>query len=329
MRPDARRWFERRTSAAADWPAARLVDAKHRRDGAPATVSVVLPALDESATIGPIVDAIRRELVDGLPMVDELVVVDSGSSDATARIATDAGATVVHHADVLPEAGTRSGKGEALWKSLHATTGELVVFVDSDLLDFTASFVTGLLGPLLTDPTVAFVKATYDRALDTGALVLPAGGGRVTELVARPLLNLHWPALAGFVQPLAGEYAGRRSVLEQLPFVCGYGVELALLVDLHDTVGLDALAQVDLGRRAHRNRDDAALGRMAAAIWRTALLRLAAEGRLSVDDEPPPALTQFRRTGASYDVVTTEVDVDERPPIVTVPGYAGRRAVAS
>ncbi|MFL6139828.1 MAG: glucosyl-3-phosphoglycerate synthase [Frankiaceae bacterium] len=329
MRPDVRRWFERRTSAAADWPLATLLDAKHRRDTGPLTVSVVLPALDEARTIGPIVEAIHGELVAGCGLVDELVVIDSGSGDGTASVAAAAGATVLAHQDVLPELGTRDGKGEALWKSLHATTGDVLVFVDADLLDFDARFVTGLLGPLLTDPAVGFVKATYDRALDTGATVLPAGGGRVTELVARPLLDLHWPRLAGFVQPLAGEYAGRRDVLERLPFVCGYGVELAMLIDLLDLVGLDALAQVDLGRRAHRNRDDAALGRMAAAIWCTALGRLTSEGRLSMTTGPAPALTQFERADGGYAAVTTEVEVHERPPMLSVPGYARRRAAAS
>jgi glucosyl-3-phosphoglycerate synthase len=330
MRPDVRRWFERRTSTAADWPLATLLDAKHRRDTGPTTVSVVVPTLDEERTVGPIVEAVRAHLMDGCGLVDELVVIDSGSSDATAEVAAAAGATVIAHQDVLPELGARDGKGEALWKSLHVTAGDLLVFVDADLLDFDVRFVTGLLGPLLTDPAVGFVKATYDRALDTGATVLPAGGGRVTELVARPLLDLHWPRLAGFVQPLAGEYAGRRDVLEQLPFVCGYGVELAMLVDLLDLVGLDALAQVDLGRRAHRNRDDAALGRMAAAIWRTAIGRLARDGRLTMTVDPAPALTQFgRAAGGGYAATTTEVEVLERPPMLTVPGYARRRAAAS
>jgi glucosyl-3-phosphoglycerate synthase len=329
MRPDVRRWFERRTSAAADWPLEALLAAKHSREAAPVTVSVVLPALDEARTVGAIVSAIRERLVDEHALVDELVVVDSGSTDATARVAADAGATVVAHEDVLPELGVRRGKGEALWKSLYVTTGDLVVFVDADLTDFDTGFVTGLLGPLLTDPTVAFVKATYDRPLHDGATVLPAGGGRVTELVARPLLNLHWPRLAGFVQPLAGEYAGRRDVLERLPFVCGYGVELAMLVDLLDLVGLDALAQVDLGRRTHRNRDDADLGRMATAIWRTALGRLDRAGDVRLLAEPAPALTQFERAPGGYRTVTGEVEVLERPPMATVPGYGRGRAVAS
>jgi glucosyl-3-phosphoglycerate synthase len=329
MRPDVRRWFTRRTSTAADWPLPALLEAKHRRDTGPVTVSVVLPALDEQETVGAIAGAIREELVDGCGLVDELVVVDSGSSDATAEVAAAAGATVIAHEDVLPELGTRGGKGEALWKSLYVTSGDVLVFVDADLLDFDTRFVTGLLGPLLADPAVAFVKATYDRPLDTGVTVLPAGGGRVTELVARPLLDLHWPRLAGFVQPLAGEYAGRRDVLEQLPFVCGYGVELAMLVDLLDLVGLEALAQVDLGRRRHRNRDDAALGRMATAIWYTALGRLARDGALTLAADPSPALTQFRRTAEGYEAVTTEVEVLERPPMATVPCYTRRRAVAS
>jgi glucosyl-3-phosphoglycerate synthase len=328
MRPDVRRWFERRTTATKDWPLDRLLDAKHGADGGPVTVSVVLPALDEEGTVGSIVSCVRRQLIEGCGLVDELVIVDAGSSDGTARMAADAGATVVAQRDILPELGTRTGKGEALWKSLHATTGDLVVFLDADLVEFDASFVTGLLGPLLADPTVAFVKASYDRPLDTGVTVLPAGGGRVTELVARPLINAYWPRLAGVVQPLAGEYAGRRRVLERLPFVCGYGVELAMLVDLLDEVGLDAIAQVDLGRRVHRNRDDVALGRMAAELWHTAVTRTA-DGASALPPQPAWTLTQFERTVDGYRAVTTEIDVLERPPMASVAGYAGRRAVAS
>jgi glucosyl-3-phosphoglycerate synthase len=215
VRDDVREWFGRRLSRAADWPVARLVDARARArdEGRPSTVSVVLPALDEERTVGTIVERIRRDLVVRHRLVDELVVMDSGSTDDTAAVAADAGARVVQREDVIPELAPLPGKGEVLWRSLAATTGDVVVFIDSDLSDFSTRFVTGLLGPLLTDESVQLVKATYDRPLHHAETEVPAGGGRVTELVARPLINMYWPELAGFVQPLGGEYAARRSLL--------------------------------------------------------------------------------------------------------------------
>lgn len=320
MHEDVQRWFERRTSRAVDWPAERLV----RLKGA-TRISVVLPALNEEATVGEIVTTVRRRLMKRYRLVDELVVMDSGSTDRTIEVAAEAGARVVRREEVLPDYPPLPGKGEVLWRSLAATSGDLLVFVDSDLRDFTASFVTGLLGPLLTDPAVALVKATYDRPLAHGETVVPAGGGRVTELMARPLLNLHWPKLAGFVQPLSGEYAARRSLLEQLPFPTGYGVEVGLLVDALRLVGLDALAQVDLARRKHRNQDISKLGRMASEIIQVALSRLDREGRLKLDTPPSTALTQFERSGAGYLVHTTDITPIERPAMIDVPGYPGPR----
>jgi glucosyl-3-phosphoglycerate synthase len=281
-------------------------------------VSVVLPALNEEATVGAIVDAARRSLVDvPRPLVDQLVVIDSGSSDATAAVAAAAGADVVHVDDVVPDVPSIPGKGEALWRSLAATTGDIVVFIDSDLLSFRPSYITGLLGPLLTDPDVAFVKAAYDRPLTTGSNVQPTGGGRVTELVARPLLNLHWPQLAGFVQPLAGEYAARRDLLERLPFATGYGVELGLLIDAERLAGLDALAQVDLGHRMHRHHDSQVLGRMSAEIWQSALARLRLDGESAAYEA---TLTQFNRGTTGYRPTTHDVTALERPPMARVLG---------
>ncbi|MBH0245167.1 glucosyl-3-phosphoglycerate synthase, partial [Streptomyces cavourensis] len=284
MLEEVERWLTRRSWSSADRPLDRLLDARtaepHRT-----SVSVVLPALNEEATVGAIVATIRRELMEKVRLVDELVVIDSGSTDATAAVAREAGARVVHRDAILPRIPALPGKGEVLWRSLLVTSGEIVCFVDADLKDFSADFVSGTVGPLLTDPAVHFVKAMYDRPLGDTA----GQGGRVTELVARPLLNLHWPQLAGFVQPLGGEYAVRRSLLERLPFPVGYGVELGLLVDSLHTVGLDALGQVDVGVRRHRHQDGQALGRMAAAIYRTAQLRLS-RGHLV-----RPALTQFER----------------------------------
>lgn len=315
MLEEVERWLTRRSWSAADRSLDRLTAA---RAGDPhrSRVSVVLPALNEEATVGAIVATIRRELMERVRLVDELVVIDSGSTDATARMAREAGARVVHRDAILPRVPALPGKGEVLWRSLLVTSGDIVCFVDADLEDFSADFVSGTVGPLLTDPGVQFVKAMYDRPLGDAA----GQGGRVTELVARPLLNLHWPQLAGFVQPLGGEYAVRRSLLERLPFPVGYGVELGLLVDALHTVGLDALAQVDVGVRIHRHQDGQALGRMAAAIYRTAQLRLS-RGHLV-----RPSLTQFERGEDGFVPRTHAVDTEERPPMREIAEYVSHRA---
>ncbi|MFG3347196.1 glucosyl-3-phosphoglycerate synthase [Streptomyces sp. NPDC048018] len=320
MLEEVERWLARRSWSVADRPLERILAAKRGTK-----VSVVLPALNEEATVGAIVSVIRRELMTpAVPLVDELVVIDSGSTDRTAEVAAAAGARVVARDEILPRIPAVPGKGEVLWRSLMVTSGDVICFVDADLRDFSADFVTGIVGPLLTDPDVDFVKAMYDRPLgaefDGLASGRPPGqGGRVTELVARPLLNLHWPRLAGFVQPLGGEYAARRSLLERLPFPVGYGVELGLLVDALHTVGLDALAQVDVGVRKHRHQDGLALGRMAAAIYRTAQLRLS-RGHLV-----RPLLTQFERGEDGFTPHTHAVDTEERPPMTEIAEYAERR----
>jgi len=221
---------------------------------------------------------------------------------------------------VRPAHGSRPGKGEALWKSLAATTGDLVVFLDADLLGDVAHYVPGLLGPLLTDPQVDYVKGCYTRPLEVDGEVQPAGGGRVTELTARPLLNALWPELAGVVQPLGGEYGGRRSALEQVPFVSGYGVEVGLLIDLLDLGGLHSLAQVDLGVRRHTSQSQEALGAMAGQVVSAVLAR--APGRFDASG----LLTQFRHDGTGFVPSSTAVAVDERPPMDTVPEYRSLRA---
>jgi glucosyl-3-phosphoglycerate synthase len=304
-------------SSAADWPVEKLLAAKGET-----TVSVVLPARDERATVGEIVAAIRRDLVDGVPLVEEILVIDSCSTDDTAEVAAAAGARVVAQDAVLPELPPMSGKGEALWKSLHAARGDILVFVDADLREFSTSFVTGLLGPLLTDPYVSYVKACYDRPYADGGTVVANGGGRVTELVARPLINMHWPSLAGVLQPLSGEYAGRRTVLERLPFVTGYGVEFGLLIDVLDLAGLDAIAQVDLGTRLHRHQSAEDLGRMSGQIMQTAWSRLGRQGRVIPLAPPSTTLTQFRRDGAGHQVRVRDVAVGERPPMIEISSYA-------
>ncbi|WP_448625877.1 glucosyl-3-phosphoglycerate synthase [Geodermatophilus sp. URMC 64] len=315
MRPDARAWFEHRTSSATsldDLDPAALLRAK-RRGGH--RVSVVLPARNEAATVGGLVADLHEHWVRRVPLVDELLVVDSDSTDETAAVARAAGADVVATTDVLPGHGTRPGKGEALWKALAATGGDLVVFLDADLLGDVRHYVPGLLAPLLSDPSVVYVKGCYTRPLAVGGVEQPAGGGRVTELTARPLLNALWPELAGFVQPLGGEYAGRRSALEQVPFVSGYGVEVGLLVDLLERHGLGALAQVDLGVRRHTSQSQEALGAMAGQVVSTVLARTPIRGAHGL-------LTQFRHDGEGFVPRSTAVAVDERPPLASVPEYA-------
>lgn len=327
MLEEVGRWLGGRSWTAGERPVQRLLAAK-REAGRAGTVSVVLPALDEESTVGEIVSAIRAELMEAVPLVDEVVVLDSGSTDRTGEVAARAGARVVHRDRILPRLPATPGKGEVLWRSLLVTRGEIVCFVDADLRQFDPAFVSGVVGPLLTEPGVSLVKAMYDRPLETGEAVVPAGGGRVTELVARPLLNAHWPLLAGFVQPLGGEYAARRSLLERLPFPCGYGVELGLLVDALEAVGLDGLGQVDVGVRHHRHQDGQALGRMASAIYRTALTRLLRSDRLKAgDDLLTSRLTQFERgPGGTFVPRTHEVPARERPPMVTLPEYRRSRA---
>ncbi|WP_433321065.1 glucosyl-3-phosphoglycerate synthase [Micromonospora chersina] len=323
-------WATYRTTSADHWPARRLLRAK----GA-SRVSVVLPARNEEATVGAIVSTIREHLMDRVSLVDELIVVDSRSTDRTAQVARAAGAEVVSQDAMTRGLPRLTGKGDALWAGLAAAEGDVVAFVDADLREFRPHFVTGLLGPLLTDPSVDFVKGFYHRPLVRATEVEADGGGRVTELMARPLLNLFWPELAGFVQPLAGEYAGRREVLERVPFVSGYGVETAMLIDLLELVGLDALAQVDLGERKHRHQDTAALGRMSAQILLTAWSRLQRRGWAAPGVAPTALLTQFRRGGSEAlpnldrEIVVSDVSIEERPPLAQLRHRVPRRRVAA
>ncbi len=308
MLPEVASWWRRRTSDTADWPLDTLLAAK----GA-TRISVVLPARDEEETVGAIVAAIRAELIEQVPLVDEIVVMDSGSTDRTADVASAAGATVFHRDDVLPEFGSRPGKGEVLWKSLAVTKGDLLVYVDADLTDFGEHYLTGLIGPLFADPGVMLVKGFYDRPGTEGS---SAGGGRVTELTARPLLNAYFPDLAGVVQPLGGEYAGRRALLERIPFAAGYGVEIAMLIDTVRTCGLASLAQVDLDHRAHHHQSTDALGRMAATILHAVLHRVSRKNPVWTE------FTQFRRGEDGIEAVDFDITWPDRPPMATIPHYA-------
>src|SRR6266508_1159347 len=287
MELDLREWFGKRTFHYSQFePITALRDAKERLG---TSISVCIPARNEEATIGRVVRVLRRALVDRSSLVDEIVVMDGGSSDDTAAIARAEGATVHSEDDVLREAGPGRGKGEGMWKSLYACHGDIICWVDADIQN-----------------------------------IHPSGGGRVTELLARPVINLFWPDLAGLVQPLSGEYAGRREVLEQVRFSSGYGVELGLLVDIAKRCGLDGIAQVDLEVRVHRNQDVQALSRMSFGILQTALTRLREEGRMSRDSFST-TLYQFTNGLRDYDMQPHQIVSVERPPIATVDGYRRRR----
>ena len=302
-----RAWFSRRTSRWQDWPPDRLVAAKQQQGS---TISVVIPARNEQRTVAAVVGSIARSLVDDVPLVDELVVMDSDSTDATAAAASRAGAVVYRTADVLPAAGSFPGKGEALWKSLHVTKGDLLVFVDADLTSWGPHFVTGLVGPLLSEPSVRLVKGFYTRVRTETDGSTSTEGGRVTELVARPLISMWWPELAGVVQPLAGEWAARRDLMEALPIPVGYGVELTTLMDTVARHGLDAVAQVDLGTRAHRHQANHDLALMAAE-----LMVVADRRRLGSHYAGRAELVQFvRDQDDQARQVIRPIPVAERPP---------------
>jgi glucosyl-3-phosphoglycerate synthase len=299
-------WFGRRTSRWQDWPAERLLELKHELGS---RISVVIPAKNEARTVAGVAGAISRSLIEQVPLVDELVVIDSDSTDATAEIAARAGAVVHRAREVAPALGSFPGKGEALWKSLLVTKGDLLVFIDADLTLWGPHFVTGLLGPLLSYEQIRLVKGFYTRVRTESDGSTSTEGGRVTELVARPLISLWWPELAGVVQPLAGEWAARRSLMESLSIPVGYGVELATLMDTVDRHGLEAVAQVDLGSRAHRHQANHDLALMAAELL------VVAERRRPSGEPPTPALLQqFERAAGELRAVSRPVPAHERPP---------------
>ncbi|MBX5440944.1 MAG: glucosyl-3-phosphoglycerate synthase [Solirubrobacteraceae bacterium] len=299
-------WLARRTYDAADYPLDRLLAAKRE------TISVILPAKECADTLPPLLDHLAQLCAAGL--VDEVLVVDAASQDGTAEVAARHGARVAQEDALLPEYGPALGKGDAMWRGLSATSGEIVAFLDADSTGVGLEFVAGVLGPIVCHPELAFVKGAFARPFlpDGGGPPVPDGGGRVTELAARPLINLHVPELAGFAQPLAGEVAARRSLLEQLPFPAGYGVEIGMLIDALRTVGLDALAQVRLGTRQNRHQPLRALGAMAYAVL------VAAERRLGRDPQPGPYLLPFDEEPVR------RVAVDERPPLRAIGRGAAR-----
>jgi glucosyl-3-phosphoglycerate synthase len=320
------KWFAENTFHSREFrDVERLVELK-RRQGV--TISLGLPTLNEEATIGDIITTIRTALMDRAPLLDEIVVIDSQSSDRTVEIARSLGVPVHQHADVLAEHGAFQGKGEALWKSLHVLRGDIVAWCDTDISNIHPQFVYGTVGPLLTDTRVSYVKGFYRRPLKFGGELQSAGGGRVTELAARPLFNLFYPMLSGLVQPLSGEYAGRRELLERLPFFTGYGVETGHLIDIVENFGLNCIAQTDLGVRIHRNQELLDLSKMAFAIMQVALKRLGDRHRIHLLEEINRSMKLIHYNSDRFFLEVREIVDWERPPIAAIPEYLISRAPA-
>ncbi len=317
------RWFAENTFSSREFlDLDRLVESKR---GQGLKISLGLPTLNEQATIGQILKLCLSHLVERYPLLDEVVVIDSGSTDRTVEIARSYGVEVHQHPAILPEYGAFGGKGEALWKSLHLLRGDIVAWCDTDISNFHTRFVFGTIGPLLTDSRIGYVKGFYKRPLKFGTEVRTAGGGRVTELTARPVINLFYPELSGLLQPLSGEYAGRRELLEQLPFFTGYGVEIGMLIDIVESFGLNRIAQVDLGSRVHRNQDLFDLSKMAFAILQVALKRLGDRHRMHLLEEVNRSMKLIHYDNDRFFLELKDIHDQERPRMASVPEYLARR----
>jgi len=312
-------WLKERTYHHSNfWDIKWLVEEKQRQG---LTISLCLPALNEEKTIGQEIVILKAELADRYPLVDEIAVVDSGSTDKTCEIAASFGADVYIASEHLPECGAHRGKGENLWKALYLLKGDIIVYVDSDISNIHPRFVYGLVGPLIQNPEIHYAKAFYDRPIAFSGGLRPTGGGRVTEILIRPLFSLFYPELASILQPLSGEYAGRRSILERIPFPVGYGVETAMLIDIYRLLGLKAFAQTDLDRRVHRNQETIALGRMAFGVLRTFMSRLCEEEKIQLHAELPIIMRQFEVSEGKYRQVEHLIEEVERQPILEVEAY--------
>lgn len=320
------RWFAENTFTSAEFRnIQRLIDLK-RQQGL--TISLALPALNESATIATVIGRTQQALMHDAPLLDEIVLIDSRSTDDTRAIAERYGLPVYIHQDILPQYGSFTGKGEALWKSLYVLKGDIVVWVDTDIRNFHPRFIYGLLGPLLREPRLVYSKGFYRRPLRVGETIVGTGGGRVTELTARPLLNLFYPELSGVVQPLSGEYAARREAIEWAPFFTGYGVEIGLLLDMLEYHGLGALAQVDLQQRIHRNQDLLSLSKMAFAIIQVVMQRMEERRRVQLVEPVNQAMKLIQQADdGGFHLEVREIRDHERPPMASIPEYRRLRGL--
>ncbi len=317
------KWFAENTFHADEFNQLRDLAALKQQQGL--TISLALPALNEEQTVGRVIKMMKKELMQRIPLLDEIVLIDSDSTDRTREIAKKEGVPVYIHQQLLERLKPRKGKGEALWKSLLVTKGDIIVWIDTDIVNIHPRFVYGIIGPLLINPQVQFVKGFYRRPLRVGAKMQAGGGGRVTELTARPLLNLFFPALSGVVQPLSGEYAGRRGALEQATFYSGYGVETGLLIDVYERYGLSAIAQVDLLERIHHNQHLEALSKMSFAIIQTVFRKLEKRFGRAVLEDVNRSMKLIRHDSKGYSLEVEQIAEYERPPMIEVQEYLERK----
>lgn len=318
-------WLQRKTfHHSAFWDLRKMVE---RKQALGLKISLCIPTFNEEVTIGKEVLLFRSELMNRYPLLDEVAVIDSGSTDRTCEVAAAFGADVYSAADILPEVGHKRGKGENLWKAIYQLEGDIIVYVDADIKNIHPRFVYGLLGPLINDSTTSYVKGFYDRPLSLGKETRSSGGGRVTEILVRPLFSAFFPELSALVQPLSGEYAVRRSVLEAISFPIGYGVETSHILDVYSRWGMEAFAQVDLDRRVHRNQTTAALGRMSFGILQAFFNRMKQFG---MANDLPPIGTLYRAVEAKEQTIKLheyEIFEEERPPIIELPAYREKFAL--
>jgi glucosyl-3-phosphoglycerate synthase len=321
------KWFAENTFHAHEFKnIKRLVEMKERQG---LSISLGLPALDEEKTIGKVIKTVRTTFMQRYPLLDEIVVIDSNSTDRTVAIAQDLGVPVYRHSEILPQHGSFVGKGEALWKSLYVLKGDLIAWIDTDIINIHPRFVYGILGPLVKEPRLMYVKGFYQRPLRLNGKTEARGGGRVTELMARPLFNLFYPELSGLVQPLAGEYAGRRKALERVPFFTGYGVETGLLIDLLNRFGLRAIGQVDLEERVHRNQSLFALSKMAYAILQVVMQRVGFSHHVELLNALNASMKLIHYSEEEFRLQVAEIRDRERPPMISISDYRAWRHPSS
>jgi glucosyl-3-phosphoglycerate synthase len=319
------KWFAENTFHADEFSNLKQLIALKQQQGS--SISLALPALNEEQTVGKVIATVKKALMDDIPLLDEIVLIDSASTDRTRKIAEDLGLPVYIHQNLLPELGAREGKGEALWKSLLVTRGDIIAWIDTDIINIHPRFVYGIIGPLLLNRNIQLVKGFYRRPIRIGENMQGTGGGRVTELAARPLLNLFYPELSGVIQPLSGEYAGRREAFEKAVFFSGYGVETGLLIDVFEQFGLGAIAQVDLLERIHRNQGLEALSKMSFAIIQAVLRKIEIRYERSILEDVNKTMKLIRHSGNGYFLAVEEIAEQERPPMINLPVYRDRNKI--
>jgi glucosyl-3-phosphoglycerate synthase len=318
---DIQYWYNNNTYNYKVFSVERLLRFKKKKN---LTISLCFPTLNEAQTIGKILDIVRSSIYEP-GLVDEVVVIDSNSMDRTVSIVRSAGFKVVQHNKILSSCGSFPGKGDALWKSLAALKGDIIIWCDSDIMNFKPRFIYGILGPILIDDRISYVKGFYRRPLKLDKSYLKSEGGRVTEILVRPLLNLFYPQLSKIFQPLSGEYAGRREVLESIPFSTGYGVEVGMLLEIYERLGLEAIAQVNLKRRVHRNQPISALSKMSFGILQTFIGKLKKYKKVNLSSELNKIYNQIEYINKEYIITPLELEEMERPPMIEVKEYIERK----